>query len=159
MTTADRRVEISRGPKHPLTEAIQDLSAWLPLNERGALAMIQHSSFNSWGPYDFAHVLELFAKQELADAWMKQLLREEEEFARSLSIQQLKGTELLDAISQADTLEFPSGNDCELLHVTRKGARYDDDVEGEFTAATVEGLVERLQQQAQSQRKRRSVGA
>lgn len=151
-------LKISRGPKHPQVEAMKDVSAWVHLNERGTLAMIQCSSFDSWGgPYDFAYVLELFASEELAGARMKQLAREDEEFARSLSIQLLDGPKLLDAISQADTLEFPSGQDFGTLHVTREGARHDDDCAGDFTAVTAEGLVERLQEQVRiSQRKRRA---
>lgn len=119
--------------------------------------MIRHRRFNSWGPYDFAYVLEIFATQELADARIERLAREDEEFARSLSIQRLEGPMLLDAISQADTLEFPSGQSFGTLRVTREGARYDDDCEGDFTAATVLGFVDRLQKQERtSQRKRRA---
>lgn len=152
-------LDISRGPKHPLTEAVKDVSAWVHLNERGALAMIQRRSFRSWGPYDFAYVLELFEAQEQADARMKQLAREDAEFARSLSIQRLDGPKLLDAISQADTLEFPSGRDFGTMHVTREGARYDDDGEGDFTPATVERLVEGLQEQARTLRRRNRASA
>jgi hypothetical protein len=150
-------LEISRGPKHPLSEAIKDLSVWVHVNERGALAMTQCRSFNSWGPYDFAYALELLAKQELADARINQLAGEDEEFARSLSIQRFDGPELLDAISQADTLEFPLGRISRVLHVTRAGARYEDSFEGDFAAATVEHLVEQLEGQAHtSKRKRRA---
>ncbi|WP_129640718.1 MULTISPECIES: hypothetical protein [Steroidobacteraceae] len=148
-------LEISRGPKHPLTEAAKDLSAWVHLNERGALAMIQRSVFHSWGPYAFAYVLELFSKQELADRWMEQLARDDE-FTMPLATHRLTGAELLDAISLADTLAFPSGQSVGTLHLTREGARYHDDVKGDFGAATVEHLIERLQEQARrSQRKRR----
>ena len=125
--------------------------------KRGLLAMVQSSAVHSWGPYDFAYVLELFATQELADGWLKQLAREDEEFAGSLSIQMLGGPELLDAISQADALEFPSGRGSGILHVTREGERYDDGPKRDFGGATVEGLVERLQEQVRaSQRKRRA---
>jgi hypothetical protein len=152
-------LEISRGPTHPLTEAVKNVSAWVYSNERGALAMIQRRGVRSWGPYDFAYVLELFAAQALADGWMKQLAREDEELVRSLSIQRLEGAKLLDAISQADALKFPSDRGFGALHVTREGTRCDDDPQGDSGAATVEALVERLQEQARTSQRKRGAPA
>lgn len=44
---------------------------------------------------------------------------------------------VVDQDSDALVVEFPSGQSFEVLHVTHRGARYDDAVEGDFTAATV----------------------